>query len=271
MRQQLGDDACRSARPRAASAPSTSKVMRRIERSRDGVDDGDARPGVERADAARRRRRAARRSRCRSRRCSGARATRRRANSIASAMGTSGAPCPPAATSRTRKSLTTSMPVRSAITADSPSCQVECGGSCQIVCPCDPIARTSLRGTPASARTAIAASASQSPRSNARRQYSCAVPRSGSAAAAARAARRCTADDEREQLGVDAVSFASSAETNDGRRDAVERRARHESDEDAQAGCREPAAERARRRGGSRRPRVASARSASSRRRRGSA
>ena len=39
------------------------------------------------------------------------------AKSSASAIGTSGAPCPPAATSRTRKSLTTSMPVRSAITA----------------------------------------------------------------------------------------------------------------------------------------------------------
>ena len=41
-------------------------------------------------------------------------------------MGTSGAPCPAAATSRTRKSLTTSMPVRSAITAGSPNCHVEC-------------------------------------------------------------------------------------------------------------------------------------------------
>jgi len=87
------------------------------------------------------------------------------ANNIASAIGTSGAPCPPAATSRTRKSLITSMPVRSAITAASPICHVECGASCHTVCPCEPIARTSVRDTPASARTAIAASASQVPRS----------------------------------------------------------------------------------------------------------
>ena len=38
--------------------------------------------------------------------------------------GTSGAPSPPAATSRTRKSLTTGRPVRSAITAASPICSV---------------------------------------------------------------------------------------------------------------------------------------------------
>jgi hypothetical protein len=91
-------------------------------------------------------------------------------------MGTSGAPCPPAATSRTRKSLTTSMPSRSAMTAASPSCQVECGASCQIVWPCYPIARTVDFGTPASANTATVASASQVPRSKASRQYSRAVP-----------------------------------------------------------------------------------------------
>ena len=98
------------------------------------------------------------------------------ANSSASAMGTSGAPCPPAATSRTRKSLTTSTPVRSAITADSPICQVACGGACQSVCPCEAMARISSRGTPASAITATAASASQPPRSNCSTQYSSAVP-----------------------------------------------------------------------------------------------
>ena len=95
--------------------------------------------------------------------------------SIASAIGTSGAPWPPAATSRTRKSLTTSMPVRSAMTAASPVCQVECPGSCQIVCPCEAIAEMSSRATPASAITAIAASASQPPRSKLSRQYSSGV------------------------------------------------------------------------------------------------
>ena len=96
--------------------------------------------------------------------------------SIESAMGTSGAPCPPAATSRTRKSLTTSIWVRSAITAASPHCHVECPGSCQIVWPCDAMAAMSARATPASAITWIAASASQPPRSKLRRQYSAGVP-----------------------------------------------------------------------------------------------
>src|SRR5438105_7954081 len=96
--------------------------------------------------------------------------------SIESAMGTSGAPCPPAATSRTLKSLMTSIPVRSAITAASPDCQVECPGSCQIVCPCDAIAAMSSRATPASAITCTAASPSQPPRSKLSRQYSAGVP-----------------------------------------------------------------------------------------------
>src|SRR6266566_1157396 len=58
-------------------------------------------------------------------------------NNITSASGTSGAPCPPAATSRDRKSLTTRAPTRSAITAGSPSWSVARPGSCQIVCPCE--------------------------------------------------------------------------------------------------------------------------------------
>ena len=91
------------------------------------------------AAAAGRRRRS---SRCRCRRGSAVRATRSAAQRAAtSAIDTSGAPCPPAATSRTRKSLTTSRPVRSAITADSPICHVDRPGSCHTVCPCDPIAR----------------------------------------------------------------------------------------------------------------------------------
>ena len=46
-------------------------------------------------------------------------------NSAQSAYGTSGAPSPPAAMSRTRKSATVVMPVRSAMTAASPICSVE--------------------------------------------------------------------------------------------------------------------------------------------------
>ena len=57
------------------------------------------------------------------------------AKSSTSAMGTSGAPCPPAATSRGRKPLTTRTPNCSARIAGSPSCQVTSGGSCQMVCP----------------------------------------------------------------------------------------------------------------------------------------
>ncbi len=49
--------------------------------------------------------------------------------------GTSGAPCPPAATSRDRKLCTTRTPKRSASTAGSPSCQETTGGSCQMVWP----------------------------------------------------------------------------------------------------------------------------------------
>jgi len=54
--------------------------------------------------------------------------------------------------------------------------QVTSGGSCQIVWPCDAIASTSFRDTPASASVAIAAAASHSPNSKFRRQYSRAEP-----------------------------------------------------------------------------------------------
>ena len=68
-------------------------------------------------------------------RLSSTRAASGAAKSSTSAIGTSGAPCPPAATSRARKPLTTRTPNRSASTAGSPSCQVTGGGSCQMVCP----------------------------------------------------------------------------------------------------------------------------------------
>ena len=60
--------------------------------------------------------------------------------------GTSGAPCPPSAISRRRKSPTTLTPVRAAMTLLSPICIV-CGaspvGSCHTVCPWQPIATIS--------------------------------------------------------------------------------------------------------------------------------
>ena len=99
-------------------------------------------------------------------------------------MGTRGAPCPPAARSRTRKSATTGNPVRSAMTAGWPNCQVARGGSCQTVWPCDAIAAMSERATPASAIAATAASDSCAPTSKSSRAYS-----SGDAARIA-AARR---------------------------------------------------------------------------------
>jgi hypothetical protein len=101
---------------------------------------------------------------CSARQCEGAE------KSSASAIGASGAPCPPAARSATRKSPTVSSPVRSAITAISPICSVECGGSCQIVCPWDPTARISAGASPDFAIASRAASASHPPRSKFTRQ-----------------------------------------------------------------------------------------------------
>ena len=121
----------------------------------------------------------------------------RAANSSASAIGTSGAPCPPAATSRTRKSLTTSMPVRSAITAGCADLPRRVAG----LVPERLAVRRRSRATSArvDARLgdapATAASASQSPRSKARRQYSRGVApdeRTPRAARAARASYACT-------------------------------------------------------------------------------
>ena len=68
---------------------------------------------------------------------------------------TPGAPSPPAATSRERKSLTTATPVRSAMVAAQPSWSVAprrppTGDSCQMVWPCEPIRSTSSGATPAS-------------------------------------------------------------------------------------------------------------------------
>ena len=154
-------------------------------------------------------------------------------NSNASAIGTSGAPCPPAATSRTRKSLTTSTPVRSAITAASPSCHVECGASCQIVWPCEPIARTS----------ALAHAGLGDARRRRRRRANCRDrTRAGSSrgrcrSSSARARRsRCSAV---YVVPMNASRSASSAPVRRGVNahgrggDAVERRAGHQPDVDA--------------------------------------
>src|SRR5688572_22240442 len=56
-----------------------------------------------------------------------------------SKKGTSGAPCPPAAMSRGRKSATTSTPVSSAMIDGSPTWSVWRPGSCHAVWPCDPM------------------------------------------------------------------------------------------------------------------------------------
>ncbi len=80
--------------------------------------------------------------------------------------GISGAPCPPAATSRRRKSATAAMPVSSAMRLASPICQVKAGtdaGRWRMVCPCEPIARTCVRSTPASSSKRLAASAKAMP------------------------------------------------------------------------------------------------------------
>ena len=80
--------------------------------------------------------------------------------------GSRGAPWPPAATSRRRKSATVVRPVASAITFGSPNC-CENGaapsGSCRSVCPCDPIATTRECSTPAASSVFRAASANAWP------------------------------------------------------------------------------------------------------------
>src|SRR3989454_3751385 len=109
-------------------------------------------------------------------------------NSITSARGTSGAPCPPAATSRDRKSLTTRTPTRSAITAGSPSCSVARPGSCQIVWPCDAMKATSPGATLAPASSWSAAPAKRSPRATCSIERSWARPRAMTSMIAPRSA-----------------------------------------------------------------------------------
>ena len=126
-------------------------------------------------------------------------------NSIASAMGTSGAPCPPAATSRLRKSEITASPVRSAMTAAFPICQVAAPGACHRVCPWLATAAISLRGTPASAIAAIAASASHSPSATSSAAYSAAVAPAIARSTRARCALvygRCTKASSSASTGV---------------------------------------------------------------------
>ena len=98
-------------------------------------------------------------------------------NSMTSASGTSGAPCPPAATSRARKSLTTRTPTRSASTAASPSWNVARPGSCQIVWPWDAINDRSLGDTRACASKPRTAAANRSPSATCKNATSLGVPR----------------------------------------------------------------------------------------------
>ena len=148
------------------------------------------------------------------------------AKSSTSAIGTSGAPCPPAATSRARKLLTTRTPNRSARTAGSPSCQV-----------------TARRLVPD--RLAVEGDEGQLRRRHLRlRQHASRPPppptRPGARAAARASARRrrssaCAelgplvvgvgAGDEVEQLGV-----GRAVEPDQRRVHAVERGARHQAD-----------------------------------------
>src|SRR5881628_2763936 len=109
-------------------------------------------------------------------------------NSITSASGTRGAPCPPAATSRERKSLTTRTPTRSAITAGSPSCSVARPGSCQIVWPCDAMKARSRGATLAPASSWSTAPAKRSPSATCSIERSCARPRAMASMTAPRSA-----------------------------------------------------------------------------------
>ena len=87
-----------------------------------------------------------------------------RRNSSQSTRGTSGAPSPPAAMSRGRKSATTGSPVRSAMIAGSASCSVAARpsglparGWCRAVWPCEPTRWTgspSRRASPITSRAA---------------------------------------------------------------------------------------------------------------------
>ena len=101
---------------------------------------------------------------CTARHCSACR------NSSQSASAVSGAPWPPAATSRGRKLLMVVMPLRSTMMAASVSCSVAVTSprvltACQKFCPCEPIRSTSLASRPASSISASAASAKSSPSS----------------------------------------------------------------------------------------------------------
>ena len=98
-------------------------------------------------------------------------------NSMTSASGTRGAPCPPAATSRARKSLTTRTPTRSASTAGSPSWSVARPGSCQTVWPWQATNATCRGGTRPSASSCSTAPAKRSPKATCSSARSRAPPR----------------------------------------------------------------------------------------------
>ena len=102
-----------------------------------------------------------------------ARARRRSEKRTKSAKGTSGAPWPPAATSRGRKSATVVMPVRSAMTDGSPICSVDRtsvrpnrrpSGMWYTVWPCEPTRSIVASGMPARRARRTRAAAKTSPR-----------------------------------------------------------------------------------------------------------
>ena len=113
---------------------------------------------------------------------------RPRSHSTSTAL-TSGAPCPPAATSRLRRSATTAQPVRSAIQAGWPSCSVPrtapSATQWKTVWPC--ATTRSARPAHSCAFAAAATSANACPIAVSSRQTSSNVVAAGGSAAAIRA------------------------------------------------------------------------------------
>ena len=155
--------------------------------------------------------------------------------SIASAIVTSGAPCPPAATSRDAEvgnhRHARALGDHRGVSQSATSRAVRRARSCARATRSP---RCPARATPASAITATAASPSHAPRSKSRRAYSCADSADEGGRDAIALRRRVRPCHERRAARTDrAVRFA---EPHDGRRDAVEARAGHQPDEDGHAG-----------------------------------
>ena len=227
---------CMFGRPAPASLPSTSYGKLRSESTRHAVDHRDAGPGVERADAL-------------------DLAARRNDGDVADAADV----LERAPVRRRRKqhrvgdrherrALPSRRDVAHAKVAHdvdaralgddrrfARSARWSARARARCVCPCDAIAAMSSRATPASAITAIAASASQSPRSKSSRQYSARRRSAERAQRAARARLACTTREVKASSSTSMRPSLASREAHDRGADSVERRARHQADDDA--GC----------------------------------